>query len=47
MFVDIVKNAKELYENMMNESKSADFQYVSQFLNSLANLKELSILSVE
>ncbi|CAK74875.1 unnamed protein product (macronuclear) [Paramecium tetraurelia] len=47
MFVDIVKNAKELYEKMMNDSKSAHFQYVSQFLNSLANLKELSILSVE
>ncbi|CAD8075679.1 unnamed protein product [Paramecium sonneborni] len=47
IFVDIVKNAKELFEKMMNESKSAHFQYVSQFLNSLANLQELSILSVE
>ncbi|CAD8164399.1 unnamed protein product [Paramecium pentaurelia] len=47
MFIDIVKNAKEIYDSMMNESKSAHFQYVSQFLNSLTNLKELSILSVE
>ena len=29
IFVDIVKNAKELYEKMMNDSKSAHFQYVS------------------
>ncbi|CAD8087820.1 unnamed protein product [Paramecium sonneborni] len=47
IFIDIVKNAKEQYEKIINESKSPHFQYVSKFLNSQSNLKEQSILSAD
>ncbi|CAD8050594.1 unnamed protein product [Paramecium sonneborni] len=46
-FIDIEKNAKELLDDLMVESKSGDLEYVSEFLSQQSSLKELKVLEVD
>ncbi|CAD8143139.1 unnamed protein product [Paramecium pentaurelia] len=46
-FIDIEKNAKDLFDDLMLDSKSGDLEYVSDFLNQQSQLNELNILNVD
>ncbi|CAD8134008.1 unnamed protein product [Paramecium pentaurelia] len=46
-FIDIEKNAKDLFDDLMHDSKFGDLEYVSEFLSQQTQLKELNILEVD
>ncbi|CAK62151.1 unnamed protein product (macronuclear) [Paramecium tetraurelia] len=46
-FIDIDKNANDLYNDLLIDSKSGELEYVSDFLSQQAHLNELTILNVD